>query len=234
MNGSVSLPVREAFVSVGLEVVTVAKAVTWLANNIIFSQFLLSPRCPYLILPARSIIKVCLHERLLPLADLATLLHDIMAAAHAQSMTCCAGKGSLSYLQWNDQTCNKCGGNVNKLCVQATTGTDAQHSCASEACALLLRGMGRLRMHFDAMWQPALPCEFCTCQPALLSCSLLALLNLLLLMSPSEPDRLLLLPLGCASEPLLACPACSCCPALQNPCEHHRTCHSMLLLACPC
>ena len=50
-------------------------------------------------------------------------------------MTCCAGTGSLSYLQWNDQTCNKCGGNVNKLCVQATTGTDKQHSCASEAWA---------------------------------------------------------------------------------------------------
>lgn len=62
-----------------------------------------------------------------------------MAAANAQFKTCCAGKGSLSYLQWNDQTCNKCGGNVNKLCVQATTGTDKQHSCASEAWALLLR-----------------------------------------------------------------------------------------------
>ena len=43
-----------------------------------------------------------------------------------------AGKGALTYLQWNDMTCNNCGGKADARCIQVTTGTDAQHSCGSK------------------------------------------------------------------------------------------------------
>lgn len=57
-------------------------------------------------------------------------------AYHSGSKHCLAllssGKGTLTYLQWNDMTCNNCGGKADARCIQVTTGTDAQHSCGSK------------------------------------------------------------------------------------------------------
>ncbi|DBB09492.1 TPA: hypothetical protein ACH3X3_008052 [Trebouxia sp. C0006] len=49
-------------------------------------------------------------------------------------------KGALTYLQWNDMTCNKCGGKANARCIQVTTGTDAQHSCGTVASTCGVNG----------------------------------------------------------------------------------------------
>ncbi|DBA91978.1 hypothetical protein WJX79_008729 [Trebouxia sp. C0005] len=49
-------------------------------------------------------------------------------------------KGALTYLQWNDMTCNKCGGKSNARCIQVTTGTDAQHSCGTVASTCGVNG----------------------------------------------------------------------------------------------
>ena len=51
------------------------------------------------------------------------------------SLQLAAGRGVLTYLQWNDMTCNTCGGKSSARCLQAATGTDTQSSCGSELYA---------------------------------------------------------------------------------------------------
>jgi hypothetical protein len=41
-----------------------------------------------------------------------------------------AAAGQLTYLQWDDITCNACGGLVSKQCIITSTA-QPQHSCAS-------------------------------------------------------------------------------------------------------
>ncbi|KAK9820563.1 hypothetical protein WJX72_011663 [[Myrmecia] bisecta] len=49
-------------------------------------------------------------------------------------------KGNLQYLQWNDQTCNSCGGQSDVRCMIAMTTGGDQHSCAVAASQCLMQG----------------------------------------------------------------------------------------------
>ena len=51
-------------------------------------------------------------------------------------MVLCAAGGQLTYLQWDDVTCNNCGGPSSRQCIITTT-SQPQHSCASAALPLL-------------------------------------------------------------------------------------------------
>ena len=59
-----------------------------------------------------------------------------------------AGKGSLTYLNWNDMTCNDCGGKSDARCIQVTTGTDAQHTCGSKQWKLHKLSQTAAMTHF--------------------------------------------------------------------------------------
>ena len=64
--------------------------------------------------------------------------HNLSVVLALKSAPLAAGRGVLTYLQWNDMTCNTCGGRSSARCIQATTGADAQRSCGSECKCLLL------------------------------------------------------------------------------------------------
>lgn len=68
-----------------------------------------------------------------------------------------AGKGQLTYLLWDDVTCNSCGGLASKRCIITTT-SQPQHSCAGGHCCSPRMGSSHLRK--DWCSSPVEPKQF--------------------------------------------------------------------------